>query len=229
MNPSVLFILLLSLLPLFFLIIVGRRRSSKRIPPESLGIPIIGQSLEFLQAMRSNTAEIWLEKRVRKYGVISKLNLFGKPTVFIHGSAANKLVFNSERNMLTTAQPQSLRRILGDKNILESRSEDHKRMRNALMSFLKPEELKQYVGKMDEEVRKHLDMHWKSKQEITVLPLMKSLTFNTICSHLFGLEAGTRREEFLASFQRMIEGMWSVPMNFPFTRFNRSLEASLRV
>ncbi|KAK9155748.1 hypothetical protein Sjap_003228 [Stephania japonica] len=62
-----------------------------------------------------------------------------------------------------------------------------------------------------------------------VLPLIKSLTFNIICSLLFGLEPGTRREKFLALFQRMIEGMWSVPVNLPFTRFNRSLKASLMV
>jgi cytochrome P450 len=47
---------------------------------------------------------------------------------------------------------------------MELSGEDHKRVRGALVSFLKPESLKQYVGKMDEEVKKHLEMHWQGKQ-----------------------------------------------------------------
>lgn len=58
---------------------------------------------------------------------------------------------------------------------------------------------------------------------------MKTLTFNIICSLLFGLERGKVRDQFLASFQTMVEGMWSVPINVPFTRYNRSLKASARI
>lgn len=58
---------------------------------------------------------------------------------------------------------------------------------------------------------------------------MKTLTFNIICSLLFGLERGKQRDQFLALFQAMIEGIWSVPFNVPFTRYNRSLKASARI
>ena len=58
---------------------------------------------------------------------------------------------------------------------------------------------------------------------------MKTLTFNIICSLLFGLEPGKQRDQFLASFQAMIEGMWSIPVNVPFTRYKRSLRASARI
>ncbi|CAI0379891.1 unnamed protein product [Linum tenue] len=98
--------------------------------------------------MRSNTGEKWLEQRIRKYGPVSKLSLFGNPSVFIHGQAANKL--------------------LGAQNLLELRGDDHKRVRGAMVSFLKAESLKQYVGKMDQEVRLHIQTHWKGKHEVQV-------------------------------------------------------------
>ncbi|KAG2682219.1 hypothetical protein I3760_11G182200 [Carya illinoinensis] len=82
---------------------------------------------------------------------------------------------------------------------------------------------------MDKEVRRHLEIHWQGKQEVKVLPLAKILTFDIICSILFGLEQGGRREAFVACFQEIIEGMWSVPINLPFTRYNCSLRASARV
>ncbi|KAH7546693.1 hypothetical protein FEM48_Zijuj01G0228700 [Ziziphus jujuba var. spinosa] len=225
---NILFTIFLLLIPVFFLL-TRWRRSSKRLPPGPLGIPIIGQSIGFLRAMRANSAEEWLHQRVRKHGPISKLILFGKPTVFIHGQAANKFVFNGDSSMITNQQNESIRMILGNRNLTELSGNDHKRVRDALLLFLKPESLKQYVGKMDGEVRKHLEMHWHGKQQVTVLPLMKILTFNMISSLLFGIEKGARRDKFLECFKQMIEGMWSVPLNLPFTRYKRGLKASITV
>ncbi|OMP04426.1 Cytochrome P450 [Corchorus olitorius] len=217
----------LFLIPIF-LLLTRRKRSSEKLPPGSLGLPVIGQSLSLLRAMRANTAEEWLRERIRKYGPISKMSLFGKPAVFIYGQAANKFVFQSDSSTIVNQQVKSIRAILGDRCILELTGEDHKRVRDALVSFLKPESLKEYVGKMDEEVRMHLEMHWHGKQQVKVLPLMKTLTFNIICTLLFGLERGPRREKLVHDFQRMIEGMWSIPLNLPFTRYSRSLKASAR-
>ncbi|KAK4420760.1 cytochrome [Sesamum alatum] len=188
--------LLLALLffPISF-VLTRRRKPLKRVPPGSLGIPILGQSVGLLRAMRANTAEKWIAERANRYGPVSKMSLFGRPTVFIYGQAANN-------------------------------SEDHKRVRNALALFLKPDSLKNYVGKIEDEIMRHLEMHWQGKQKVTVLPLMKTLTFNIICSLLLGLERGARRAAFVEYFQQMIEGMWSIPIN---TRFNRSLKASAKV
>ncbi|RWR93409.1 cytochrome P450 716B1-like protein [Cinnamomum micranthum f. kanehirae] len=229
MDTAIFFAVLLPILSILFLLTRGRRKSTKKQPPGSLGIPIIGQSIQFLRAMRSNTAEKWLEDRIRRYGPISKLNLFGTPTVFVNGPAANKFLLTSDSHTLSNQQPQSIQRILGYDNLLELSGDDHRRVRGAIVSFLKPEVLKKYVGKMDSEVKHHIETHWRNKQNVAVLPLMKNLTFDIICSLLFGMDRGPRRTKMIDGFQCMIEGMWSIPINLPFTRFHRSLRASTRV
>jgi cytochrome P450 len=118
--------------------------------------------------MRANTAEKWIEDRINKYGPISKLSLFGTPTVLIHGQAANKFIFANGGDSIVNQQTQSIKMILGDRNLLELSGKDHSRVRGALVSFLKPESLKQYVGKIDEEVRSHIQMHWEGKQQVKV-------------------------------------------------------------
>ncbi|XP_038685629.1 cytochrome P450 716B1-like [Tripterygium wilfordii] len=205
------------------------KRSSKRCPPGSRGLPFMGQSLGLLRAMKNNTTEKWLEDRVRKYGPVSKLSLFGKPAVFIYGQAANKLVFAGEGSTTGYHQPKSMIKIMGESSLLGLSGQDHKRVRHALMSILKPESLREYVGRIDEEMRNHLEMHWEGKQEVTVLPLMKTLTFNIVCSILIGLERGVRRDKFLDSFQEMIQGVWSVPINLPFTSYSRGIKASASI
>ncbi|XVF26018.1 hypothetical protein REPUB_Repub13aG0263800 [Reevesia pubescens] len=116
-------------------------------------------------------------------------------------------------NILSSQKPPSVRKIYGERNMTELIGDDHKRVRAALVSFLKPEMLKQYVGKMDEDV----------------MPLMKTLTFNIMSSLIFGIEQGERRNTPVELLQHMMKGLVSLPINLPFARFNRSLKASTRV
>uniref|UniRef100_A0A7N0TQD7 Cytochrome P450 n=1 Tax=Kalanchoe fedtschenkoi TaxID=63787 RepID=A0A7N0TQD7_KALFE len=228
MSPEACFITL-ALVFVPFLILYVRKKGSKRLPPGPLGLPIIGQSLSLLRAMRSNTEERWLKERAAKYGPVSKLSLFGCPTVFLSGQDANKFAYTCDGSVLGSQQPASLRRITGERNIMELSGNDHRRVRGALLSFLKPEVLKQYVGTMAQEIRSHTEMHWHGKDEVQVMPLMKILTFDLICTLIFGIEKGKKRDELIKLSESMIAGILSVPVNLPFTRFNRSLRASAKM
>ena len=86
--------------------------------------------------MRKNTAEKWLQERIRKYGPISKMNIFGARTVFLHGQAANKFIYTCDGSILANQQPASVRRVVGVRNITELSGDEHKRIRGALVSFL---------------------------------------------------------------------------------------------
>ncbi|KAL6656643.1 hypothetical protein ACP70R_004423 [Stipagrostis hirtigluma subsp. patula] len=203
-----------------------KKLSPGNLPPGSLGLPVIGHSIGLLRAMRSNTGERWIEDRIRRYGPVSKLSLFGAPTVFVTGPAANKLVFASDA--LAPKQPRCLPLILGRRNILELVGDDYRRVRGAMMQFLKPDMLRRYVGTIDAEVTRHLDGHWAGRRTVAVLPLMKLLTFDIIATLLFGLERGAVRAHLAEAFADMLEGMWSVPLDLPFTAFRKSLRASAR-
>nr|CAB3454461.1 unnamed protein product [Digitaria exilis] len=216
-------------LPMLFHLITRAKNNPRRggttnkLPPGSLGLPVIGQSLGLLRAMRANTADRWIQARVSRYGPVSKLSLFGAPTVLLTGPAANRFVFFS--GALGDA---AATRILGERSILDIMGADHKRIRGALAEFLKPDMLRLYVGRIDGEVRHHLDGSWDGRRSVTVLPLMKRLTFDIIASLLFGLRRGAARDALAGDFAQLMEGMWAVPVDLPFTAFRRSLRASAR-
>ncbi|KAG2645738.1 hypothetical protein PVAP13_2KG448900 [Panicum virgatum] len=99
---------ILTPLVVYWLTTRTRKPLPAKLPPGSLGLPVIGQSLGLLRAMRSNTGERWLRDWVSRYGPVSRLSLFGAPTVFVTGPAANKLVFGSDA--LAPKQPAGRRR-----------------------------------------------------------------------------------------------------------------------
>ena len=133
-----------------------------------MGLPVIGQTFDFLKALKADKVEVWFQERIAKYGPIWKVGLFGSPTIVVHGPSANKFIYTCDENMLTTTKPLSTSRILGKKNILQLSGHDHKQVRAALVSFLKLDVLKQYVVKLDEEIQHHLQMKWHGRTEVKV-------------------------------------------------------------
>ncbi|PWA98942.1 cytochrome P450 [Artemisia annua] len=160
-----------------------------------------------------------VQERIAKHGPIWKSGLFGYLTVVLHGPSANKFIYTCDGNMLSSTQPPSISRVLGTKNILELSGHDHKRVRAALVSCLKLELLKQYVAKVDEEIQHHLQTHWHGKHEVEVQPLIKTLTFN----------GPKERNCYHFSKIYMIEGVLAIPINLPFTQFNRGIVARKRL
>nr|XP_043620051.1 taxadiene 5-alpha hydroxylase-like [Erigeron canadensis] len=227
MEPKFFTMLLLFLMSCFFYVYFLSRgkRYPGRLPPGSLGLPLIGQTFDLLKALKGDKVQEWFQERIAKHGPIWKAHLFGYPTVVLHGVIANKFVYTCDGNVLSNKQPPSVSRIMGMNNIGELIGDDHKRVRGALSSFLKIDVLKEYVAKVDEEIQHHLETLWRGQNEVQVQPLIKILTFNVICSLLFGIKRGPKRERLLPLFQDMIESTLAIPVNLPFTQFGRGLRA----
>ncbi|KAF8656627.1 hypothetical protein HU200_060592 [Digitaria exilis] len=204
----------------------GDKTSRKKaIPPGSFGLPVIGHTLSLLGALRANTAEEWLRRRATAYGPVSRLSLFGCPTAFLVGPAANKFVFTS--SALTTVNAEAFRRMVGRRNVFDLAGDEHARVRAMMVQFLKLDAVKSYVANMDAEVQRHLDAHWHGRASVAVMPSMKTLTFDVMSTVLFGLERDTA-QELSKEFHQLVQGMWTVPIDLPFTRFSRCLAASRR-
>ncbi|OEL26774.1 Cytochrome P450 716B1 [Dichanthelium oligosanthes] len=221
--------LLVSLPVLYRLLFAGAgdKTSKKAVPPGSFGLPVVGHTLSLLGALRSNTAEDWLRRRVAAYGPVSRLSLFGYRTAFLVGPAANKFLFTSPA--LTTMNTEAFRRMVGRRTVRDVVGDEHARVRAMMVQFLRLDAVKRYVAGMDAEVRRHLDAHWRGRGAVAVMPSMKSLTFDVMSTVLFGLGRDSAvRRELSAEFQQLVQGIWSVPLNLPFTRFSRCLAASRR-
>jgi cytochrome P450 len=228
---------LVSLPVLYRLLFPGAGDKTSRkalIPPGSFGLPVVGHTLSLLSALRANTAEDWLRRRAAAYGPVSRLSLFRYRTAFLVGPSANKFVFTSPA--LTTMNSEAFSRMVGRRTVRDVVGDEHARVRAMMMQFLKLDAVKRHVASMDAEVRRHLDAHWpRGRGSVAVMPSMKTLTFDVMSTVLFGLvgkekekDAAAVRRELSAEFQQLVQGIWAVPLNLPFTRFSRCLAASRR-
>ncbi|KAF8711406.1 hypothetical protein HU200_029438 [Digitaria exilis] len=221
-------VLVAALLALFVHLITKKHRfySIYNLPPGDLGIPVIGQTFSLLHSLRRNTDDQWFRTRIKKYGLVSKMSVLGSPTVLLAGPAANHFIFTNDSLALT--QTRALRSLLG-RSILTMNGDDLKQMRSALQGYLRPEMVRRYVGKMDEEVRRQIKLNWVVCETVSVLPMARRLTLAVICSVVFGQEAGTIIEALAADFQLLGDAILSFPVNIPFTRFGRGMRSSAKI
>uniref|UniRef100_A0A0E0AKM0 Cytochrome P450 n=1 Tax=Oryza glumipatula TaxID=40148 RepID=A0A0E0AKM0_9ORYZ len=202
------------------------RTAIKDIEYQGYHIPKGWQSISLLRALCSNTDYQWYQDRIKKYGPVFKMSLFGSPTVLMAGPAANHFVFSNQDLIFT--QTKAINTIIG-RSILTLSGEELKQVRGALQGYLRPEMVTKYMRKMDEEVRRHIDLNWVGHKTVKVAPLAKRLTFDIICSVVFGQGIGPIREALATDFETLVQALLSLPVNIPFTKFNKGLSASRRI
>ncbi|RLM60736.1 hypothetical protein C2845_PM14G06070 [Panicum miliaceum] len=173
------------------------------LPPGSFVLPVVGQTLSYLRALRANTAEEWLRRRAAAYGP--------------RRGDGRELA--------------SMARMVGRRTIRDVAGDEHRRVRAMMAQFLRPDAVKRCVAAMDAEVRRHLDAGCRGRATVAVMPSMKSLTFDVMCTAIFGLARGaddTVRRELSTEFQQLVRGISVIPLDLPFTAFRKCLATSRR-
>nr|QNS30020.1 cytochrome P450 [Nothapodytes nimmoniana] len=215
---------------LLFELLKGRVYGTKNLPKGSMGFPVIGETLSFLQAQNKEQGQEWINERVVKYGPVFKTFILGSPTVVILGQAGNKFLFCSAEDVLVAQQPKTISALAGKYNIIELTGLRYKLIKRAMMSFLKLENLQNYIKHMDDLVKEMLFDEIQEKETvIQAVSCMKKITFNLACKILFAVHDEQTRDALFDDFSIAFKAFWSLPLNFPGTVYWRGLQARSRL
>ncbi|XP_021806903.1 taxadiene 5-alpha hydroxylase-like [Prunus avium] len=222
-------VIAITLIIAFFLSKFLFKGKTKNLPKGSLGYPLIGETFSFLRAQKQDRGPEWLEERTSKHGPVFKTSLMGSPTVVVVGQAGNKFVLGAEDDVLAAKQPVTLVAIAGKQNIFELTGSRYRLVKGAMVSFLKPESLQNYIKQMDELTKTMLLRETENKDTIKTVVTMKKLTFNIASSILFGIKDEHTKEVLFDDFSLAFKAVWSLPVNFPGTVYWRGLRARSRI
>ncbi|KAK1264844.1 hypothetical protein QJS04_geneDACA017012 [Acorus gramineus] len=199
----------------------------KVLPPGSLGLPLIGETIGFLRAHKLDKTQEWIYERVAKHGPVFKTSLLGYPTVFLIGAAGNRFVFHANDGAILSNQPTPVVSIMGKHNTFELNGGLHRLMRGAMSSFLQPETLQKYVQSMDSIVKQQIE--FDGKESVKTVMLMKRLTFKVTCALLFAIPPGREQDLLFEDFTAALKGLWSLPFDLPKSPFRRAIRARERI
>ncbi|KAJ6938927.1 cytochrome P450 family protein [Populus alba x Populus x berolinensis] len=201
----------------------GSGKSDGKLPPGEMGLPWIGETIEFHRSQRDNQLfEEFVQPRVTKYGKIFKTRLMGSPTIIVNGAEANRFFLSNEFKLVISSWPTASVQLMGINSIMEKQGEKHRCLRGIIAASLGPAELEILVPKICDSVQLYLDKNWNVREEISLYHSTKALTFTIVLECLLGLnfEPGT-----LNTFERVLEGVFAPPVSFPGSKFSRAKKA----
>eukprot|EP00252_Welwitschia_mirabilis_P008815 TRINITY_DN20_c0_g2_i1.p1 TRINITY_DN20_c0_g2~~TRINITY_DN20_c0_g2_i1.p1 ORF type:complete len:486 (-),score=47.66 TRINITY_DN20_c0_g2_i1:106-1563(-) len=209
---------------LLALIILRRKVQLSGTPPGTFGWPILGETLQFFSAGKRGATEEFYKQRSQKYGPVFTTSLLGKPMVVFYGPEGNRSVFSNENKFLVMSWPDSVKKLLVNA-LVNKTGDEAKRLKKALMIFLRPEALRNHLGKIDAIVKSHISKFWFGKDQVKVYPLAKRFTFSLACSLFASIDSDEEQEELSKHYFDLVRAFLQLPIDLPGSRFRKGKRA----
>ncbi|KAK6328042.1 hypothetical protein J4Q44_G00000200 [Coregonus suidteri] len=193
------------------------------LPPGSMGLPFIGETLQLLLQRRK-----FLRMKRQKYGYIYRTHLFGNPTVRVLGANNVRQILLGEHKLVAVQWPASVRTILGSDTLSNMHGTQHKNKKKAIMRAFSRDALEHYIPVIQEEVRSAVRGWLEKDSYVLVYPEMKRLMFRIAMRILLGFDPDqikTDEQELVEAFEEMIKNLFSLPIDVPFSGLYRGLKA----
>lgn len=207
-------------------LIRSRKSSPANLPPGRRGLPVIGETLDYVLAARKGKPEKFVCDRMSKHSPdVFRTSLLGENLAVFCGASGNKFLFSGQNKYVTSWWPRSIKKaLMFPASVNNSSIEESTKLRSFLPEFLKPETLRHYIPVMDSMAREHLEKEWSPYKDVKVFPLSKKYTFALACRLFISIEDPDHVARFSHPFALATAGLMSVPIDFPGTTFHRAIK-----
>ncbi|KAK7855498.1 cytochrome p450 708a2 [Quercus suber] len=156
-------------------------KCSGKLPPGSMGFPLIGETLGLLASSKSIDTPPFIKNRMKKYGPIFRTSLAGRPVVVSSDPEFNYYVFQQEGKLVERWYMDSFAKILHqDAARINAHKNVHKYLRNVILGHFGPEALKdKMLPQLEDAINKRLH-GWSKLPSLEV----KSSTSADLCHSL---------------------------------------------
>jgi cytochrome P450 len=192
--------------------------------PGSLGLPVLGQTLEFVRDARGLG-----ERRRREHGDVFKLRVLGVPTVaFVTPDATRTIYLDRDQNFSSTIGWDPALGVLFRRGLMLRDFDDHRFHRRVMQQAFRREALTGYMAGVHEVVDRHLA--GVGDGPVDVYRLMKGLTLDVAAEVFVGASLGDEIEEVNRAFVDMM-GAVITPIRaaIPGTAYRRGLQGRRRL
>ncbi|MEH2252488.1 cytochrome P450 [Nostoc sp.] len=156
--------------------------SSLPLPPGSYGLPLIGETIPFL-----NDPD-FTKKRQQKYGSVFKTHVFGQRTLIATGADWNRFLFSNDNKYFSNNWPDSTKKLLGIVSISTQKGTEHQNRRKLLSQAFQLRALASYASTMEEITHQYLKK-WDELGTFAWYPELRNYTLDLACKLLVGTDA----------------------------------------
>ncbi|KAL2346309.1 hypothetical protein Fmac_000309 [Flemingia macrophylla] len=206
-----------------------KAKSTVGIPPGSIGLPFVGETLEFIAAINSSKGVYeFVRTRSLRYGKCFKTKLFGETHVFISGREPAKAILNNEGGRFSKKYMKSIAELVGRDSLLCAATQHHKLIRATLLPLFSTHSLSSFVQLFDALVLE-ATATWTCGSLLIIQDESLKLACKAMCKMLISVESGSELVTMQNEVTRLSEAMLALPLRLPWTRFYKGLQARKRI
>eukprot|EP00249_Psilotum_nudum_P003586 c17043_g1_i1 orf=705-2117(+) len=205
-------------------------RRMKGLPPGSMGWPVIGETMEFLEPESATTRGTFIETHCLRYGKVFKSCLFGQRTIVSADPELNKFIIANEERLFQCSYPSTISGILGKWSMLVLVGEAHKKMRSIALKFMSFSKLKDFFLE-DIEIHVRLILEsWQEDKVISAQDEAKKFTFNLMAKQIVSFNPGEpQTANLMKDYYAFMKGVIAAPLNVPGTAYHRAIQSRTKI
>lgn len=200
------------------------------LPPGSMGWPLVGETMEFLEPHSATSLGKFMEKHSLRYGNVFKSCLFGQPTIISADPDLNRFILLNENKLFQCSYPSTISGILGKWSMLVLVGEAHKNMRSIALNFMSFHKLKDFFL---EDIEDHVLLTLRSWEENRVLLAQqeaKKFTFNLMAKQIVSFNPGEPETmELMSDYYTFMKGVIAAPVNIPGTAYHKAIQSRAKI
>ncbi|KAG0529013.1 hypothetical protein BDA96_05G061900 [Sorghum bicolor] len=199
-----------------------------RLPPGSMGFPVIGETLQYMKLSPSIDIPSFFRQRLKRYGPMFKTCLAGQPIVVSLDPELNRFIFQQEGKLFRIWYPQTANTIFGKKSITTFTGPVHKFIRSFASKLFGPENIKEsLIHELEDAMKQHFAA-WAAKPSVEVNDAIADMIFGLVAKKIIGI-APEESKELRKYYDDFFNGVLCFPIYFPGTTFYKCMKGKRNV
>jgi cytochrome P450 len=194
------------------------KRTNKKLPPGSLGLPFLGEALAYARSPHT-----FFETRANKYGSVFKTRILGSNVVCFVGSEPFSFFVDNPHFARDGAAPPHVQKLLCQQSLPLIDGPGHAAMRQKVAQVFKPAAIESYLAIIERVFTQHAK-RWADKAEFRWVDEYRQLSASVCASLLLGAEPGVDNNDGLSELMdEFMAGLTAFPVNLRWTAFGRAI------
>ncbi len=197
--------------------------SALPLPPGSMGAPLVGETLALVK-----NPYAFLEERRRRHGPVFKSRVLGRRVVFVSGPDASAAFLDPDNVTRERAHPTHVRELFGGVNMNMFDGPRHLALKTMALEAFGPAAIATYLPDLQRLFEAAL-ARWAQQGEVRAAEELRRVSIEAIALNVMGVQPGSDTDTLRRDYFEVLEGMMSLPIPLPGTKYSRARKARDRI
>ncbi|XP_049349858.1 cytochrome P450 87A3-like isoform X2 [Solanum verrucosum] len=203
-------------------------KSNGKLPPGSMGWPLIGETIPFVAPNTSFDISPFVKERMQRYGPIFRTSLVGYPIIVSTDPDFNYFIFQQEGQLFQSWYPHTFEEIFGRQNVGSLHGFMYKYLKNMVLNLFGPESLKNMLHEVEKTTNNNLK-RWSRQKSVEMKEATTKMIFDLTGKKLISYDSENSTENVCEDFATFIKGLISFPLCFPGTAYHKCLQGRKKI